>query len=223
MLVAESALVNYRPGMEHAFWKSRWDEGRTGFHRAEASPELVRWADEVLVERAAALVPLCGKSLDLLWLAQRFGQVVGVEFVRDAVVELFDALGVTPTIRVVAGAEVFGHANLNVIVQDIFAVTAAELPPISAVWDRAALIALPPDVRGRYAAHIQSLMGAAARGLLVTIDYPQGLMPGPPFAVSDDEVTTRYPSARRLAHARLVERRPNLPADALTTTSVFSF
>jgi len=217
--------------MERTFWESRWSEGRIGFHRAEPSGDLVAHAPALWAPVARVLVPLCGKSHDLAWLAARHAEVVGVEFVRVAAVQFFAERGVVPEIHEEPGdagpVEVFTHANLTIRVQDIFALDPARVGTFDAVWDRAAIVALPDEDRARYADHLVTLTRPGARILLASFDYPQAAMAGPPFSVGDDELLRLFSAATtpvRLDRRVVDERRPpTLPADVAIHTSLWSF
>ena len=144
-------------------------------------------------------VPLCGKSLDMVFLAARAGEVVGVEYVEQAVVEFFAERGLTPGID--SGPPIrYSAANYRIFAADFFSVTEQHLGPIDAVFDRAALIALDQGTRVRYAAHLRALLSAGARVLLVTLDYDQTEMSGPPFAVPPDQVLRLYADGFEVEH-----------------------
>lgn len=213
--------------MDHAFWHERWATGRIGFHRPDPSSHLVDFADAAFgpaPNAGAVLVPLCGKSVDLIWLAARFDQVIGVEFVPQAAADFFAEQGVTPTTRDTPRGPVLSHANIAIHVADVFAVTRDDLAqPVTAVYDRAALIALAPATRTRYADQIRLLAEPGARMLLLTLDYPQDLMQGPPFAVTDDDVRALFPdpNATRLARDQVSDPPAALGATP-ALTSVWS-
>ena len=94
--------------------------------------------------------------------------------------------------------------RLKVIVGDIFDVLPEMVGHIDAIYDRAATVALPPSVRGRYAEQVARLAGPSARGLLLTIAYPQEQMDGPPFSVPSDEVEGLYGARYCLEHMKSV-------------------
>ena len=174
--------------MRHSDWESRWSEGRVAFHQPDVSPLLARHAGRVFGDPGPArvLVPLCGKSLDMVFLAERGAEVVGVEYVERAVQEFFAERGLAP--KVVGDPPEFRSGPFTLLVDDIFEVGVDRTGPIDAVLDRAALIALDAATRPHYAAHLAALLGPGAGVLLITLDYDQRRMDGPPFAVSHDEV-----------------------------------
>lgn len=182
--------------MDATFWHQKWELGEIGFHEGKPNALLVRHKSALaLDDDARVFVPLCGKSSDLAWLLSEGVRVVGAELSRVAVEQFFDELKVTPTVREVqtsSGALVrFSADGLDVLVGDVFDVDAEALGPVHAVYDRAAVVALPEDTRTRYAAHISKLTRRAPQ-LVVTLEYDQGLMRGPPFSVSRDELVRLY-------------------------------
>ncbi|MCA9514960.1 MAG: hypothetical protein KC635_08460 [Myxococcales bacterium] len=179
--------------MEFKFWKERWDTGHIGFHDTAPNRHLLRFADHLESPNASGvLVPLCGKTVDLTWLSERFEHVVGVEFVETAVRDYFAERGITPEALSVSGVPALRSDGVTLLCSDFHAVTLAHTGPIQRVFDRASMIALPPETRPRYAAHLLSLMPPGGRILLVTTTYDQGLASGPPFSVPDDEVRAYY-------------------------------
>ncbi|MHA3737480.1 thiopurine S-methyltransferase [Pseudomonas sp. Eth.TT006] len=172
--------------MQPEFWHKKWESNQIGFHQPQVNPYLQRhWA---VAETARVLVPLCGKSLDLAWLAGRGHQVLGVELSQKAIEDFFAEHLVTPQVRDKGPFKVYRAEAIELWCGDFFALTAEDLKECAALYDRAALIALPPAMRERYAAHLQQILPSAVQGLLITLDYDQAQMPGPPFAVGDDEV-----------------------------------
>lgn len=184
--------------MKQDFWAERWADGRIAFNQDEANPFMLRYADAFLGERAGrVLVPLCGKTVDLHWLAGRCEAVVGVEFVEQAVRDFFAEAGVEPERTETPAGPRYTAGNLTIFASDFFAHDAASLDPFgqgpfAAFFDRAALIALPADLRARYAAHLARLMPAGARGLSVGLTYPDGAHEGPPFSVQGAEFTALF-------------------------------
>lgn len=212
--------------MDHSFWSDRWASGRIGFHRAAPNPHLVEFADEAFgpaPQAGAVLVPLCGKSVDLAWLATRFERVVGVEFVEQGARDFFVEAGVTPTRTDTAHGPVYTHANIAIHVADIFTVTRDALgPDIRAVYDRAALIALPPARRAAYAAHLLALTDPGTRFLVITLEYPENVMTGPPFSVSDAEVSALYAETTATRLSRFRDDPPPVLAGVEVHASVWS-
>lgn len=192
--------------MEQDFWHARWREGRIGFHEGTPNAGLVRHLDRLsLTPGARVFVPLCGKAEDLSWLRARGFDVVGIDLSEIAVREVFARDGLTPDVTKVGGLIKLSAARMTLYAGDVFALTADELGPVDGVFDRAALVALPDEMRVRYVRHLLALSGGAAQ-LLITFDYDQSQMSGPPFAVSSRAVAALYDS-----HATI----ENLSSDAV--------
>lgn len=172
--------------MQPEFWHKKWASGQIGFHLPEVNPYLQRhWAAPA---SARVLVPLCGKTLDLAWLAGRGHRVLGIELSEKAVENFFSEHQVQPQISEKGAFKVYRSDAFELWCGDFFALTASDVADCTALYDRAALIALPAPMRERYAAHLQRILPQGVQGLLITLDYDQAQIPGPPFAVGDDEV-----------------------------------
>ncbi len=185
--------------MHAEFWQERWSRSEIGFHQPEVNPYLARyWPSLQLADHAQVLVPLCGKSLDMAWLAAQGCRVLGVELAQKAVEDFFTEHGLEPHISQEGAFQVYRAGDLEIYCGDFFALSVELLADCAAFYDRAALIALPVDMRARYAAHLNQVLPAGCQGLLVTLDYPQAQMAGPPFALSDSEVQQLFASAWRL-------------------------
>jgi len=174
------------------YWLGRWQEGRTHFHLPNVNPRLIEHA-AVFSESIRILVPLCGKSADLEWLVTRGYEVVGVELVELAAQAFFAERGLAPTRHEEGDFVVYEHGNLAIWVGDFFATTSARLGMFDAAYDRAAMIALPPELRRRYASHLQTLLAPKAKLLLVTLHFD--VPGGPPFSVPPEEVSDAYAAA----------------------------
>lgn len=174
--------------MQPEFWHKKWETNQIGFHQPEVNPYLQRhWPDLAIPAQARVLVPLCGKSLDLLWLAGRGHQVLGVELSEKAVEDFFLEQQLQPQVSEQGNFKVYRAGAIELWCGDFFSLAADDVAGCTALYDRAAVIALPPAMRERYAAHLQGIL-PRCRGLLVTLDYDQSQMPGPPFSVDDSEV-----------------------------------
>ena len=175
--------------MEADFWLQRWRVGQIGFHQQGVTPLLEKYWDALaLPSDATVLVPLAGKSLDMDWLAARGHRVIGVELSELAVRQFFAERSLVPKIHGDRNGIHNCIGKLDLIQGDALALDDALLASCDAVFDRAALIALPVDMRRRYASSLYAQLPSGCRGLLVTLDYPQHEKSGPPFAVSDQEV-----------------------------------
>ncbi|WP_426234053.1 thiopurine S-methyltransferase [Pseudomonas sp. TWP3-2] len=182
--------------MQPEFWHKKWEANQIGFHQPEVNPYLARhWPELNIPPQARVLVPLCGKSLDLLWLAGRGHQVLGVELTQKAVEDFFREQQLEPEISEEGAFKVYRAGAIELRCGDFFALTADDVAGCSALYDRAAIIALPAPMRERYVAHLRAILPAACRGLLVTLDYDQTQIPGPPFSVDDAEVRRLFAGA----------------------------
>lgn len=195
--------------MDAKFWHDRWAKNEIGFHEGAPNAVLVRHFDRLgLSPGARVFVPLCGKSHDLSWLASRDMKVTGAELSRAAVDQFFTEAGVTPTAENTGTVSRLTAGPITIFAGDIFDLDANTLGPVDAVYDRAALVALPPDMRPRYAAHLATITRAAPQ-LLVTLEFGPGDTAGPPFSVTAADVHRYY--ADRF-HTQELERTPPNPA-----------
>ncbi|WNW13836.1 thiopurine S-methyltransferase [Pseudomonas sp. DTU_2021_1001937_2_SI_NGA_ILE_001] len=175
--------------MEPEFWHHRWAIEQIGFHQPLPSAHLQRyWPALGLLPASRVLVPLCGKSLDMTWLVEQGYQVVGVELSDKAVLGYFAERQVEPVVSRRGAFDVYEGGGCQLWCGDFFELTPELLGPLHALYDRAAMVALPPAMRERYVAVLDRLLASSCRGLLVALDYPQEQLEGPPFAVSAQEV-----------------------------------
>jgi thiopurine S-methyltransferase len=178
--------------MQPKFWHERWKSNEIPFHEREANPLLVDHFDLLgLAPGGRVFVPLCGKTLDLHWLLSKGYRVAGAELSKLAVEQLFAELGLPVTVSPAGELALNSAPGIDVFVGDIFALTRESLGPVDAIYDRAALVALPDAMRSNYAAHLMHL-AANADQLLITFEYDQSVMEGPPFSVSAEEVRRHY-------------------------------
>lgn len=187
----------------HEDWIARWRDGRTGFHEGRPNDLLVRHLARFTGCRRV-FVPLCGRSEDLAFLAARGHAVLGVELAEQAVREFFDAHALVPAIAARGPFVEYQAHAITLLVGDFFATTPELVGPIDALYDRAALIALPPALRPRYVDHLRTLLPAAAPALVITVEYDQSAMTGPPFAVLEPELRALYAGSA----IELLEERP---------------
>lgn len=179
--------------MQPEFWLERWQRNEIGFHQPAPHRALARhWASLGLPRGSRVLVPLAGKSSDMLWLAAAGHHVLGIELAEIAVRAFFDENALSPKIAKHGALRCFSVDGLDLWCGDVFAVGVAQVGRVAAVFDRAALVALPEELRRRYVAHLDALTPPDTRTLLVTMEYAQAEMSGPPHAVLEDEVRTLY-------------------------------
>lgn len=183
-------------GRDNELWQQSWRDRNTDFHQKAVNPHLVRfWSGLGLAPAARVFVPLCGKSLDMLWLAQQGHAVIGVELSPLAVRAFFRENRMQPTRRRVGAFMLWEHGRIAILCGDFFQLAAGDLGNIAAVFDRAALTALPDDLRAAYLLHLRRIVPAACRILLLTAEEPEAWETADqPFAVAA-EITTLYADA----------------------------
>lgn len=186
--------------MNAEFWHSRWAENRIGFHLNDTNPALTEhWHAVKATRDDRVLVPMCGKSVDLIWLAQRHNNVIGIELSDIAVKAFFAEQLYTPMVSGVGAETVYEFDEITIHCGDFFS---ARVEPVDVVYDRAALIAMPQNMRQMYAERLLALLKESGRILLVTLDYPQEQLDGPPFSVSKEEVENLFKDCRVIQLAR---------------------
>jgi thiopurine S-methyltransferase len=186
--------------METEFWHRKWQRNEIGFHNAAAHPLLVAHFGALSLQKGSRVfLPLCGKTRDIHWLLANGYRVAGAELSAIAVDQLFAELGAVPEVAEIGGMRRYSADGIDIFAGDIFALNGDMLGPVDAVYDRAALVALPADMRGRYAAHLGEITGRAPQ-LLISFDYDQSLLDGPPFSVPGDEIAGLYRDAYELVH-----------------------
>jgi thiopurine S-methyltransferase len=179
--------------MQPEFWLSRWRENKTGFHQEQVNPSLKKFLPELSLRKGdRVFVPLCGKSKDMLWLQEQGYAVLGVEISTLAVAAFFKENGLKPICRTQGPFTIWQSGSIQILCGDFFDLAATDLNGAEAVYDRASLIAFPAAMRQRYTAHLASLMPAKTRMLLITLEYPQAQMSGPPFSVDEQELRALY-------------------------------
>lgn len=197
--------------MQSEFWLKRWQQNQIGFHQGRVNPYLQQYWPQLGVAPASRVfVPLCGKSGDMLWLRAQGHEVVGVELSELALRAFFEENDLAMEVRSEDGFQVFESAGIQLYCGDFFRLGRSHLAGVEAVFDRAALIALPPEMRPDYVAHLHSLLASNTQTLLVTFEYPQSQMQGPPFSVEEAEVRTLYrdDSIRLLQTADILAQEP---------------
>ena len=178
--------------MEASFWHNRWQTNQTGWHERAVNPLLTTHFPALNVPPAGRVfVPLCGKSLDLGWLLSRGYVVAGAELSELAVTQLFAELGMEARISEVGKLRLFRGEKIDIFVGDIFDLSRQILGPVDAVYDRAALVALPEAMRARYTMHLKAITGTAPQ-LVIGYQYDQSVGDGPPFSVTPEELRRHY-------------------------------
>jgi len=185
--------------MEPGFWQARWENNLIGFHEGKPNAFLEQhFASLGLAPGARVFVPLCGKTRDIAWLLGHGFKVAGAELSPIAVEQLFEELGVAPAKSAVGALTHYSADDIDIFQGDIFELTAETLGPVDAIYDRAALVALPPPMRERYTRHLMAMTGSAPQ-LLIAFTYDQSALDGPPFSVPPAEVHAHYDGAYAIA------------------------
>jgi thiopurine S-methyltransferase len=179
--------------MDNSFWHNKWTQGEIGFHQQAFHPLLTAFFHQVNARaNSTVFVPLCGKSLDMLWLRGEGHPVLGVELSPLAVAAFFADNGLVPSQRQDGDFQRFSCDGIDLLCGDFFRLTPQQLAHVGAVYDRAALVALPAEMRADYARHLLAILPAGTPMLIVTFDYPQHEKAGPPFSVSGNEINALF-------------------------------
>jgi thiopurine S-methyltransferase len=174
-------------------WITRWQIGRIGWHRESVHSKLIEFIDYLKLHPGdTVFVPLCGKSNDMYYLLERGFKVIGVELSELAIVQFFEEHNLNYSIQKTDQFSIYRGDNITLYCGDYFELNSELLESVSAVYDRAALVALPIDLRAKYAQHLYSIISNGCRVLLLTLNYPQSQMGGPPYAVNKDEVVSLF-------------------------------
>lgn len=198
--------------MSQQFWLDKWKNQDIGFNQQQINPHLLAFHPQLgALAGKKVYVPLCGKSIDMAWLLAQGAHVIGVELSQLALEQFFDEQGLQQQVSQEEDFLVFAADHLTLYCGDFFVLT-HQLADIDVIYDRAALIALPPELRQRYAEHLTQLAPANTHMLLITLAYA-GEQPGPPFSVTDDEVQQLYQQhfhIERLYHQSEMTLPPHL-------------
>ena len=178
--------------MDADFWHDRWENEQLGFHEGRPNFLLVAHFDALeLPDGARVFLPFCGKTRDIAWLLDRRCRVAAAELSERAIQQLFDELALTPDVSDRGRLRHYRSEGIDIFVGDFFDLDSPTLGRVDAIYDRAALVALPVDMRRRYARHLIDVTNSAPQ-LLITFDYDQTTMNGPPFSVPGDEIDEHY-------------------------------
>ena len=219
--------------MDSEFWQQRWQEGRIGFHKSDVNPKLIKYFSNIALPIGSrVLVPLCGKSIDMVWLACAGYDVVGIELVESAVQAFFAEQNITPTITELTSAadrstlkryqgQLAGQ-TITLWAADVFALSITDISDIDAVYDRAALIALPANMRANYSTHIVKLSNNAPQ-LLITLNYDQSKKDGPPFSINHEQLYQYYSADYKIIELASQSSTLNAASEILVTEHVWLF
>ncbi|WP_372654723.1 thiopurine S-methyltransferase [Halobacteriovorax sp.] len=179
--------------MEREFWEKAWDERNIGFHMSETNAFL-KWAieNQVIQKRKTALVPLCGKTLDLIFLRDLGFSVYGVELAEKAVLEFFNENDLEFSIKQSENFKIFETRGITIFCGDLFKLTSSNIPEVDFIYDRASNVALPPEMREDYYKKIKELSSANTEMLLLTGHSLDNDKHGPPFSIPKNEIEAAY-------------------------------
>lgn len=184
--------------MNKQFWLSKWATNDIGFHEGVANAMLMKHFNQ-LCQPSTIFVPLCGKTVDIIWLMKQGVHVIGVELSETAIQQLFHTLKIHPTVTPIEQFKHYKGPLIDIFVGDLFDLTPKQLPRIDAVYDRASMVALPKETRIHYAAHLHRLTNNAKQ-LLISFEYPEKTLNGPPFSVPESEINTLYDPHYHITH-----------------------
>lgn len=200
--------------MKKEFWLERWQNSQIGFHQNDINPHLLNYWPKVREgEVNRVFVPLCGKSKDLVWLSMQGYEVVAVEFSQLAVEEFFQEQNIDCVVSSIGKLKSYKSENITIYQGDFFDLSKEIIGPVSIVFDRASLIALPIELRVQYSAHLLELIDSADI-FLISMEYDQNKMQGPPFSVPEVEVLKHYSIKYKIKQLQAV--------DLLATTTQFN-
>ncbi len=205
--------------MDTNFWKARWKKGQTGFHLNKVHPQLQRYFSQCFTV-APVFIPLCGKALDICFLNKEMGcPVVGVEVAEQALAELGEEQRIEFNKTYQNNFSLYHSADLKLYCGDFFDMSRDQVANVHQVYDRAALIALPEAMRKRYVEHLLSIVPRPISLMLITLEYPQEKMTGPPFSVEQNEVLKLFSSAskvERLHYKSIIDKEPRFMSKGLS-------
>ena len=191
--------------MDSNFWHQLWESNDIGFHQRAVNPLLAECFNTLsLADSSRLFIPLCGKTLDIAWLLSKGYRVAGAELNKPAVEQLFSELGVEPRVSKLGKLDCYSAENIDIFVGDIFDLSAEVLGDVDAIYDRAALVALPEAMRKNYRDHILEITNIAPQ-LLLTFEYDQTVMQGPPFSISANDIKRYYSDIYTLSLLKQIE------------------
>ncbi|HZJ94133.1 MAG TPA: thiopurine S-methyltransferase [Thiopseudomonas sp.] len=179
--------------MHADYWQKCWDNNQAGFHLRCTNPNLPKyWSLPALERGDTVFVPLCGKTVDLLWFVEQGFQVIAVELIETAVLEFFHENNLSYSRQPKGEFIEFNSGDIRILCGDFFKLSASDLENCKGFYDRAALVSWQNEGRLKYAAHLANILPTGCRGLMLVVDYEQAQMQGPPFAVSSLEMLSLF-------------------------------
>ena len=179
-----------------ANWLEFWENNEINWHSDVVTQELEEYLGLLKLEPGnKVFFPLCGKSLDMIYLLNQGFSVVGVELSEIAIKQFFHENGLDYTITRVGKFDLYSTKNIEIYCGDFFSLSSKHLSDVKAVFDRKSLIALDQNLRQKYVKHLNDIISLGVRVLLITLHYPQHQMSGPPFSVDKSEVESLFSMA----------------------------
>ena len=176
-------------------WLQRWEQNNIPFHESKPNPYLLRHFSKLPIpSKSRVLVPLCGKSVDMNWLADQGHEVVGIELSELAVEQFFEEQNVQAEITSEKNFKVYRSSSISIYQGDFFQLHPNEIEPFDWIYDRAALIALPPGLRIKYAQQVSTLLKPTGFWFLISMEYPASEMEGPPYRIDESEIRALFQS-----------------------------
>jgi len=206
---------------DQSFWHNKWETNEIGFHLNDVHPLLKKFYSDIFLVEEVVFVPLCGKTIDMTFLQMKGQKVFGVELSDIAAQSFFQEQypDCTLTNRLVEQSHFkeFSAQNIQILVGDYFSLTSELLDGAKQIYDRASLIALPSEMRKPYVKKLNTLFPKASM-LLITLDYDQKIMNGPPFSVDHEEVIELFSFAKikQLHRKNIIENEPKFKSKGLT-------
>lgn len=192
---------------ENNHWLERWESNNIQFHDADINPALITYFSHLhLPTNSTILVPLCGKSKDLLWLEKQGYQVIGIELSPIACHDFFNEQNIKPLVHHEKPFTVYQHGKITIFCGDLFQLNKGNLPRVDAIYDCKALIALPPERRKQYVEHLIQCTGNNVSGLLITLESSTSII-GPPFPIDAEEVNQLY---KPYFTVQQIQRKPDV-------------
>lgn len=174
--------------MERSFWHKCWQRNTVGFHQHQVHPFLIEhFAAKCLPSDQHIFVPLCGKTLDMAYLAQ-FMRVTGNELSNIACLDFFDENNIEYQQQIIGDFTQYACSQLSLLQGDFFQLTNDIVGSVDWIYDRAALIALPRQMQQRYVKHLKQFFSPQTRLFLITLEFPQQQLEGPPFSITANDV-----------------------------------
>jgi thiopurine S-methyltransferase len=205
--------------MEPQFWHDRWQLNEIGFHQEKVHPALSEYWPLAGLARAEVFVPLCGKSLDMAWLRRQGHPVLGIDLSPLAVTDFFKERGLTASTHSADGFDWHESSGYRLLCGDFFNLKPKHLHAVEAVYDRAALVALPPPLQARYAGHLLHLLPQRPPILMIAFEYAAAEMAGPPFPVTGQRIKELFGPAysiETLSATDALDSQPGLKSRGLS-------